>query len=540
MIIIILFLSCSVLTLLLDRGPERRKIVLSEPGVGDFNVPEYGSYGRYGVGYFGVLLHLLEDFGYTYSIAEKAITEELLGDADIFVVINRTEEFSAEEHDVIWEFVREGGALLVLGDHTDIKGIMVYSNSLLEPVGIRYNFDSAMSSNMRWKSCYHKLNHPVLHEMSEDQIQTSVGASLYVGYSAFPVLIGKYGYSDWGNYLDVDRAYLGDYEYNHGEQLGDVILVAGSYYGDGRVLAFGDTSPFQNASIAYSYQYILNIFSWLSGEATAGQYYLRILLSILLLLSAIILALQLNRTEVFILFPVVMLVSLIASSILNQSQADTVRLNDSAVFIDYSHGETFNYQSSTENSVDGFITNILRNGYICYLIRDFSNSRIENGEILVLIAPTESFSNKEIEYIRNYVSHGGLLIINTGYPYRDAVQPLLTEFELDILNLPLGPVPYIEEDPTAHMMEPKFVDCWPIMSFNDESESFFSVELGENEYDLVVFRKYEEGGILLISDSEFLLNHNLESLNKYWPGNIKFLKDIFDEMSEREVLKSKD
>jgi len=83
--------------------------------------------------------------------------------------------------------------------------------------------------------------------------------------------------SDWGDYLNVDRAYLGDYVYNPGEQLSDVILVAGAYYGDGKVIVFGDTTPFQNPALLQSYPYLHNVFAWLSNGRSFYLYIIQLL-----------------------------------------------------------------------------------------------------------------------------------------------------------------------------------------------------------------------------------------------------------------------
>ena len=49
------------------------------------------------------------------------------------------------------------------------------------------------------------------------------------------------------------------------------------------------------------------------------------------------------------------------------------------------------------------------------------------------------------------------------------------------------------------------------------------------DYHLMVFVKQGKGGLLLISDSQYLLDKNIESIYDYWPGNIILLKNILDE-----------
>jgi hypothetical protein len=39
-----------------------------------------------------------------------------------------------------------------------------------------------------------------------------------------------------------------------------------------------------------------------------------------------------------------------------------------------------------------------------------------------------------------------------------------------------------------------------------------------------------------MSDSEFLLDNNIESFEDYWPGNIQFIYHIIDVMKQQGVL----
>ena len=112
---------------------------------------------------------------------------------------------------------------------------------------------------------------------------------------------------------------------------------------------------------------------------------------------------------------------------------------------------------------------------------------------------------------------------------------LLSEFQLDIYDIPLGPVPYVEENQEEYQKEPRFVDSWPIEIFdNPDTEIFYSIEILEDEYILITFTHYGKGGLLLISDSEFLYDENIESIDDYWPGNIQFLYNIIDEIATGE------
>jgi hypothetical protein len=551
-VIVLLFISVVVLTVFPYADAKRGKVVFyRENMLGDWNKPEYGRYGRDAYGMFGLLPDHLEAAGYSNMVLNDSVTKEALDGASIFVVINLVnlnESFTSIEHSLIWDFVDNGGSRLVLGDHTDIGGIMNPLNSLLDPVGIRFRFDSALPLGERWQNGIQILHHPLDNGIkNENQIDISVGASLDINWrpsltsQAFPLVIGKHGFSDHGDYLNTQRAFLGDYKLNHGEQLCDIILAAGAFYGNGKVLVFGDTSSFQNPALPYSSSFVLNVFGWLSSGRTYVIKYAQVALSLILLTSAALLVIFRFNTKNYgflsILLPFVLCAGLLTASVVNPLFIDKQPLSDSLILIDASHGERFSLDSYTNDATTGLMVNFARNNYSFLILRSFSKEQIRMGKALVLIAPTKPFAGDEMVFLKSFMSDGGLIILSTGFEDKEASQPLLNELGFSIENIPLGPVPYVEEAPEEYQNEPRFVDSWPII-INDNTETtvFYNVTIENTTYDIMVFKKYGSGGFLLISDSKFLLDKNIESLYDYWPGNILFLKNIIDELQNMEVL----
>jgi hypothetical protein len=514
--------------------------IYAENILGDFSRPQYGVYGRHAAGFYGVLPDYLRALGYNVDNWENAITDETFRGVDVFVVISPMRTFTAQEHEFIWEFVDNGGSLLVMGDHTDIEGIMGPLNELLKPVNIEFRFDSGYPAKTEWESSLELRPHPVTSGVTVSkeggEISISVGASLNAG-SASPIIVGKYGLSDWGNRSNP-QAYLGDFSYNLGERFGDIILVAGAEYGEGKVLVFGDTSSFQNLSLLCDHKLISNIFAWLRGKDISGIYYIRIALA--LALSSMVVFLLLKMRNIYIPFLLILCFALAISGGVNSILMKGERYSGPIAYIDYSHGERFSLHTFDEYGVDGLALNLIRENYLPMINKDFSREAVSNSKILVLIAPTQTFDEDEVNFLKEYVAGGGVIILSTGYSDRHASELLLNEFGFEILDAPLGPVPYVEEAPENFMMEPRFVDSWVIES-NWENTHWFYTLLVENEpYPLVGFNRYGAGGLLLIGDSRFLLNKNIEMSSPdfdYWPGNIQFLKDIIDNLRGQGMLR---
>ena len=539
--LLFLFISSVILTTFIganNADTDDQKIMFyGQNMLGTWDIPEYGKYGREASGMFGLLPIYLTASGYEnelvvenittflnttqpvhenitryvnitdyVSIIESPeITRDILKDVNVFVVANINKSFSRNEKDVIWEYVENGGSLLVLGDHTNVGGIQEPLNDLLEPANIRFRFDSSLplDPKFKWMTCYQLLHHPTTSRINSlDELQISVGASLDITYSSFPMIVGRYALSDEGDRLNEEMAYLGDYEYTPGEQLGDIVLVAGSYYGQGKVLVFGDTSTFQNSAIAYSYPFIQSIFTWLNSERTEIIELLQIGISILLLIAAFLIYMALKNTLIsFAFFPVVLCIALLISTVANPVLMGNVKMTGEVVYIDSSHGERFNLELFTDDSVNGLILNLNRNDYLPIILREFSKEKIAEGKILFFIAPTKSFTGDEVEFLKQYMSNGGIVVLASGHEDKQASLPLLNEFELDVEGIPLGPVPYVEESPEEYENEPRFVDSWPIV-FNEENSISYYNFTWNIDYYLMVFVKQGNGGLLLITDSQ--------------------------------------
>jgi len=576
--VILLFFSITLLTSFIYNGatpPEEHKVVFyGDHMVGTWDIPAYGTYGKDAVGMFGLWPIYLDILGYDTEILVhnktqflasvqkpdlnitrymnltdyttireiQLITASTLDNTAIFVVSNLNISFSEQEQSIIWDYVEKGGCLLVIGDHTNVGGMQQPLNDLLSPVGIRYRFDAALpcDEKFKWLTCTNLLHHPITAPLTSlDELQYGVGASLDLSSSAFPIIVGSSVLSDMGNRSNADIAYLGDYEYNKGEQLGDVVLVAGAYYGNGKVLVFGDTSSFQNAALPFSSSFLQSTFLWLSNQQTGTGSMLQTAGFSLLFIGAVIVYLFCKNTTIaFAWFPFLLCISLLVSASFNSSLVTRPLEQDSTsiAYIDESHGERFSRESFTDDSMNGLLLNLERNNIIPMLLREFSHERIVQSDLLFFNAPTKAFTTDDVSFLQSYMEAGGIVIIASGYDDKTACLPLLEVFNLDIESTPLGPVPYVEENLTLYQNEPRFVDSWPVTFQQNQTISFYNFTWGDLTYHLVVFVRHGAGGLLLISDSQFLLDKNLESIYDYWPGNILFVKYLLDELRTPEGI----
>jgi len=536
---VLLFLSTSLLTIFITGGTapadQQKVLFYGDHMVGTWDVPEYGKYGKDAVGMFGMWSIYLTTFGYETEILVEnrtqflnttqpltqnitrylnltdytnvreinSITKSTLDNAAIFVVSNLNVSFSEQEQSIIWDYVEKGGSLLVIGDHTNVGGIQGPLNDLIAPAGIQYRFDAALpfDEKFKWLTCTQFLHHPITAPLTSlDELQYGIGASLELSPFSFPIIIGSSVLSDDGNQSNGDIAYLGDYEYNKGEQLGDVILVAGAYYGKGKVLVCGDTSSFQNPALPFSYEFLQSSFAWLASKQTGTTKTLQIGISLLLLIGAIFVYWFFkNNTISFAWFPLLLCFSLILSTSLNPLIITATKDNTgNIVYIDASHSERFSLESFTDDSLNGLLVNLERNNLQPILLREFSQEKILNSNLIIFNAPTAAFTTDEVVFLQSYMERGGVVVLATGYEDRDASLPLLNAFDMDIEPTPLGPVPYVEENLTLYQNEPRFVDSWPVSFQKNQTTSFYNFTWGDLTFHLVVFIRHGAGGLLLI------------------------------------------
>jgi uncharacterized membrane protein len=468
--------------------------------------------------------------GFATSMTDT-ISRDALSGAKTLMMINQDREIPINELEAIWNFVENGGSLLLLGDHTFYKhGVKrIILNDILEPYHIRYNFDSADWFVGGWLHSYQYASHPITAGMRDDMNDAGsvIGASLYVEPPALPLVIGKYGYSDPGNESEGgQRGYLGNLNYDPGEPMGDIVLCAAQHYGKGKVLVFGDTSGFANAILINSHDFINRAFTWLARDEAPKRYRLALFISLLLLIAAIFLYLKGSRK------PHLLLISLILALLivnlgegLKRSGAQKT-LTGTIAYVDTSHGERFSPESWNENAIMGLHLNLMRNGYLSFSLRSFEKEKLEQANLLVLIAPSSPFTKKEIRWIKDFVNNGGILILTVGWEEREASLPLMDIFGYSIEHLPLAQ--FISMIPYANQ-KVRFFEAWPVVSRGAQSEVIAAYQ----KFPVVVKRTYGKGQVVVIGDSSFFWNKNLEMEESHIKENIEFLRWLFENLKDR-------
>ena len=210
------------------------------------------------------LSHYLKMKGYRCEIKGE-ITAEDLEAVKLLVIEKGMVDIKEQTITQIYDFIAKGGSLLAIGNHTENEQNRIPFNHLLSPVAVAFEFDSTVPFQNVWADNFKLSKHYIWKGVSLNHIQLNVGASLSVRKPAKPILYGINGYSDRGDFSNAKEGFSGDMHLNRGERVGDLILGAEAFYGEGKILIFGDTTPFKHASISYNHLWIDNVFSYLTG-----------------------------------------------------------------------------------------------------------------------------------------------------------------------------------------------------------------------------------------------------------------------------------
>lgn len=496
------------------------RVLLYDDGTLDWSVPAYGRYSGAQGGMFGSLQAFLKR--HQCEAMRGPLKDDALDKANVLVVFNLMHKFSAAEKRQIWEFIGKGGSLLAVGDHTGTTAIREPFNDLLEPVNIGFNFDCAMPIRASWANAFRLFPHYVTANLeSEADTEIHVGASLSVRSPAEPLIIGTHAWSDKGDLQNPTNGFLGDRRFSIDERLGDVVLVATAKYKAGKVMVFGDTSTFQNGALARAGDFAQAVFQWLPMKERRPW---RLVAMVLLACAAAgaFRALYKARTSLLVttisLFACFYLgYTALALACRGSARSGAGSPVPGEALIDVSHLSRCDPVLWQPDGLGGLVQNLMRKNYFPFVATHFSSDLLRQGKLSFLVAPAKRFTARECAAYEEFVRHGGELFICVGYEDASACGDLLARFGFKLRNLPLGPL-----GPDSNDVKIYFLNAWPVVAESGETD----VLCRQGEYALIVSRRYGQGRVVLIGDSGFFLNRNLEMAESFNPENIQFFRQL--------------
>lgn len=507
------------------RQPAPPEVVFVEKGVVSYTKPDYTRYGRSAGGMFGLLPEYARLFGCRTSVVRDI--PESLPEKGVLVLTNLDAPEPPEVQQRIWDFVRQGGGLWVLGDHTFIKNGRNHINDLLEPCQIALRHDSAQFFPQGWFNAYDfRQGTPfgLLRDPAENRPAILVGASLELQVPAAPFILGRYGYSDWGTTeTDAERGYIGDFEYQAQERLGDLVLVAGQAFGDGRVLVFGDTTSFFCNNMPRSFEILRTALSWFGekrGWVTSGGSVARWLTGLLLALVVALMLWVPWRPISAAALATFGLMAWIGQRPTGLLPFDLTYSRERLAIVDFSHQPDASKHSSMDNGLHGLTINLMRYGLLPVIMDDWDTEVLNAARLVVLNAPRRTIDRTERRELEGFFARGGTVLLGCGFPHFAFCRDFLEPLGIGVEGLPLGRF----FDRPVFGRPVSFFSAWPLRVTNPK----VAVICLYDTWPLIGVLPIGNGRLAIIGDSEMLLNRNVESMDNYDPNNIQFIKSILD------------
>lgn len=377
---------------------------------------------------------------YYYKLERNfgTITPHLLSDYDILILKIPTSKFSNEEIEAIEKFVKAGGGLFLLGEHTNVFGSSVYLNSIAKRFGFYFRYDCVFDIEKKFEQLYRPpkvLPHPIVQNMPCFLFATSCSIEpksllwenvmLSSGLKSLDI-----DYSSSNFYPQVIDATEMDF--------GAFLQTIGVKYGKGRVVGFTDSTCFSNFSafIPGKPELLLGTMNWLNKKNLTGNglNYIFLILAVgLLILGLLIFK---GKDSFLIITSIIFMIALgiFAFTLINKLNYSLPKPHTKPVYVCFEskHSEIKlpieGFVEDYEHSFEIFYQWVLRLGYFPMVEGD-----IKKGEVVVIINPKKEWRPKEISQIKDYLNLGGkILLMDSPANATSTTNSLLSAFDVQI------------------------------------------------------------------------------------------------------------
>lgn len=524
--------ACGVALALLIGGwrapgdADRRVAILNVGGI-DWDRPTWESFGNYSGGMFGLLPAYLHDSGWQVdALAEEALPEFGIDGARVLVMINCHRAWSTEERGRLEGFLLDGGSLLILGDHTDVFGLMRGFNSLTMPWGIEFRYDSAYHHGNGWTDDLAWLPGELGAWRDPREAHIGIGASLAVTPPARVLLTARTAFSDHGEPENFMGSFLGNYALDPGERVGDLALVAARSIGRGRVVVYGDTSGFQNGSLPVSFA--SHVAAVLEDLARPRGFVLPFVLESALAwfaaaLSLLVLARGGTRAsrEFLVSGLSFALVGATLSTDASGAALEGVQL-DRALLIDESTLPEIGHYSAEWNSPGPLGTCALRSDLRVWHQASWDSNAVRRARGIALIGPRVPLDRRQLADLDAACTDGATVLIAAAHGDEHGVAAWMAGHGVRVAPTRLGSVPPAGRESED---EPRFLDASPLLvDAAIQSEELYRY----GEHLLAVAVPVGSGTLVVIGDTRFFSSTNVEGTWGWWGGNLRFLHDLID------------
>lgn len=497
-----------------------RLAVLNEGGF-DWERPRHGSYGDFSSGMFGLLPVYARCCGAQVEAIDRSQLASLSDHADALMIINLRAALDENLTRSLENYMNDGGSVIVLGDHTNVFGLMEALNPMLDRFGVAFRFDSAYPSNGKWVSrTWSPIDSPSSWDGFIGQDLHAIGASLSIKNPNRPLLVGTAGFSDRGSPGNTKGAFLGNYTLDRQESVGDLVLASWRTVGRGRLIVYGDTSAFQNGALASTwFNQVMPLLdscsepsAWLDGGAVRVTV-------LLIALCAAVIALAFNSLAsghaIAILAATLIAVPAHRLALRATATQSEVRASEMAI-VDHSLLPRTGHYEIGMNDVGPLYVALQRAGLVA--VKSDANQWWRRGtpRCVAVIAPTVPASDEWTANAISYVERGGTMLIACGPAEAVKLDALLAYAGIEVTRKSLGSYGSLLDE-TVYQ-GPRFRDAWELSCRPTVATLF--------EYDgvpVAAMSKTGNGAIVVIGDPKFFSSRNIERSGSFHRGTVAFV-----------------
>ena len=185
---------------------------------------------------------------YEMSRLEKPVDDDALRNIDVLVVKTPTIAYADDEIDAIERWVREGGGLVAIGEHTDVFHTGECLNAITRRFGFEFRYDCLFGIDSFFDDKFEPplVPHPVIQHMPPLDFATS--CSIAPGGSPGRAAIRGLGLKNAAADYHASNFYP-QVEDRPDMRYGAFVQLWATRCGKGRVVAFTDSTQFSNFSM---------------------------------------------------------------------------------------------------------------------------------------------------------------------------------------------------------------------------------------------------------------------------------------------------
>jgi len=385
---------------------------------------------------------------------DSALTSELFDNYDILILKCPTESYTMQEIQSIKQFVDNGGGLYLIGDHTNVFGMNTFLNQVSEEFGIRFKNDATYELGTGDLTTYHSprfFAHPVIRHVTQFEFMTSCTlepTSFFASVRMENIIIGNRIISEPGTYSTEN--FFRESVSSPDSEYGYLLQVAAMKYGRGRVVAFTDSTVFSSFCMftdGYP-SFTLGVLEYLNR--TNSYPFIPLTFLCIAVFSLLVLVVLLRKSTKITLLWMFLFAGLLAFSLISSL---CFYCNDLSYPLPVAYEEygqvSFDLQHSscnisvkptaalgtTKNNYGTFFVWTQRVGCVPSLEKTLKDAT-EKGTIVVIINPTEPFTESEIHLLRTYVEAGGrVLLMDSIMNSQSTANDLLGNFGMWLLPM---------------------------------------------------------------------------------------------------------